>query len=308
MMARKGRHGQLRNSYHMSIPESQLERWSHQGAVTTAKQTHESVRKALEAYDDWPSDVQYKVCLQGSYKNDTNIRGDSDVDVVVQLNSAFFNNLTEDQRRWFGFKDASYEWQEFRRDVLKALRDYYGWERVGEGRKSLKVQTPYLPADVVVCLQYRKYPSYPHDVDEYVEGMKFYVPTENRWVVNYPKIHYDNGVTKNSASSTNGLYKPTVRLFKNARTYLVNRGDIPADLAPSYFLECLLYNVPDDKFGSDFQSTFCNVINWLLKADFSQFVCQNEQHPLFGNLPEQWSKDKVRRFLEAMVDLWNNWR
>jgi hypothetical protein len=297
----------------MPIPESQLERWSRQGAVTTAKQTHESIREVLEAYD-WPSDVQYEVYLQGSYKNDTNIRGDSDVDVVVQLNStfsfnsAFFENLPVNPKRQFGFRDASYGWEEFRSDVLMALRNYYGPGRVREGRKSLKVQTPYLPADVVVCLQYRNYPSYPRNVDDYVEGMKFYVPSENRWVVNYPKIHYDNGVTKNSRAGTNGWYKPTVRLFKNARTYLVDRGLISADLAPSYFLECLLYNVPNDKFGSNFQSTFCNVINWLLEADFSQFVCQNEQLPLFGNTPEQWSEDKARCFLEAMVELWKDWR
>jgi tRNA nucleotidyltransferase (CCA-adding enzyme) len=164
----------------MPIPESQLETWSRQGAVTTAKQTHESVRNALEAYD-WPSDVQYEVYLQGSYKNDTNIRGDSDVDVVVQLNSTFFHNLSEDQKRQFGFRDASYGWQEFRRDVLNGLRNYYGSERVREGRKSLKVQTPYLPADVVVCLQYRKYPDRPRSEDNFVEGMTFWVPSENRW-------------------------------------------------------------------------------------------------------------------------------
>jgi len=273
----------------------------------TAKQTHEYIRAALEAHD-WPIEVQYGVYLQGSYKNNTNIRGDSDVDVVVQLNSTFLDNLWQDQARRFGFEDASYGWQEFRSDVLRGLRNYYGWESVREGRKSLKVRTPHLPADVVVCLQYRKYPAHARDVDNYVEGMTFYVPSENRWVVNYPKIHYDNGVTKNSPSSTNGWYKPTVRLFKNARTYVADRGGISADLAPSYFLECLLYNVPNEKFGSDFQSTFCNAINWLLKADFSQFVCQNEQLRLFGNSPEQWSEDKARRFLEAMVDLWKNWR
>jgi hypothetical protein len=170
------------------------------------------------------------------------------------------------------------------------------------------VQTPYLPADVVVCLQYRKYPSYPQDVDEYVEGMKFYVPSENRWVVNYPKIHYDNGVTKNSRPGTNGWYKPTVRLFKNARTYLVDRGRISADLAPSYFLECLLYNVPNDRFGSSFQDTFCNVVSWLRNADLSCFICQNEQLLLFGNLPEQWSVEKARHFLQLMASLWDNWR
>jgi hypothetical protein len=256
--------------------------------------------------------VRYEVYLQGSYKNHTNIRGDSDVDVVVQLNStflinsAFFENLPVNPKRQFGFRDASYGWEEFRSDVLKALRNYYGPGRVREGRKSLKVQTSYLPADVVVSLQYRKYPDRPRSEADFIEGMAFWVPSESKWVINYPKLHYENGVKKNQ--DTNGWYKPTVRMFKNARTYLVDKGFIPADLAPSYFLECLLYNVPNDKFGSDFQSTFREVITWLLKADFSRFVCQNEQLPLFGSSPEQWSKDKARHFLQAIVELWNNWR
>ena len=289
----------------MPIPESQLETWSHQGAVTTAKQTHESIRVALKAYD-WPKEVRYEVYLQGSYKNDTNIRGDSDVDVVVQLNSTFFENLPVNLKRQFGFRDASYRWEEFRSDVLTALRNHYGPGRVREGRKSLKVQTPYLPADVVVSVQYHKYPEPPRSKDNFVEGMAFWVRSEGRWVINYPKIHYENGVKKND--KTNKRYKPTVRMFKNARTYLVDRGVIPADLAPSYFLECLLYNVPDDKFGPNLQSTFREVIVWLQKTDFGRFVCQNEQLLLFGSSPEQWSEDSADRFLEAMVTLWNDWR
>ena len=289
----------------MPIPESQLETWSRQGEVKTLKETHESVRNALRDYD-WPSHVQYEVYLQGSYKNDTNIRGSSDVDIVVQLNSTFRNNLSEDWKRHFGFTSATYRWEEFRSDTLEALRNYYGYWEVSEGKKTLKVKTPYLPADVVVCLQYRKYPDRPRSEDHFVEGMTFWVPSENRWVINYPKLHYENGVKKHQ--DTNERYKPTVRMFKNARTYLIERKVIPADLAPSYFLECLLYNVPKDKFSSNLQSTFCNVITWLWKADFSQFVCQNEQLSLFGNTPEQWSEDKARRFLEAMVNLWANWR
>jgi len=287
----------------MPIPESQLETWSKPGAAETAEKTHKSIRAALEAYN-WPSGVRYEVYLQGSYRNRTNIRGDSDVDVVVQLNSAFFENLPVNLRRQFGFRDASYGWEEFRSDVLKALRNYYGPGRVREGRKSLKVQTSYLPADVVVSLQYRKYPDRPRSEDDFVEGMTFWVPSESRWVINYPKLHYENGAKKNQ--NTNERYKPTVRMLKNARTYLVDRGVIPADLAPSYFLECLLYNVPGGKFGTNLQSTFREVITWLLKADFSRFVCQNEQLLLFGSSPEQWSEDRAYRFLEAMVELWND--
>jgi len=283
----------------MPIPESQLKRWSHQGATTTAKQTHESIRSALDRYE-WPRGKP-DVYLQGSYKNNTNIRGDSDVDVVVQLNSIFRHNEPGTQ---LGFPSASYTWQDFREDVKTALINYYGKSRVREGRKTLKVETSYLPADVVVCIQYRKYPPYPKSEDDYTEGMTFYVPSESRWVVNYPKLHYDNGAAKNQR--TNGWYKPTIRMFKNARTYLIERG-APQDLAPSYFLECLLYNVPDDKFGGTFQDTFYNVINWLLQADLSAFRCQNEQDQLFGGSPEQWSEDKAKRFLKYMVCLWNNW-
>jgi len=287
----------------MPIPEAQLERWSHQGAVTTAKQTHESIRNALNQYE-WPRGVNFEVYLQGSYKNDTNIRGDSDVDVVAQLNSTFSSNLTEDQKRAFGFTKAGYGWQEFRADVLEALRGYYSYSQVQEGRKSIKVTTPCLRADDDVCIQRREYAQPPRSHDNFVEGMTFYVPGEDRWVINYPKLHYDNGVKKHQA--TNSLYKPTVRLFKNARTYLIDRGD-PKDLAPSYFLECLIYNVPNVHYNGGFQDIFCNVVNWLLKADLDRLVCQNDQLKLFGTQPEQWSNDKAKRFLQSMVNLWKNW-
>ena len=288
----------------MPIPETQLKRWSHQGATTTAKKTHESIKLALDRYD-WPLN-NLKVYLQGSYKNSTNIRGDSDVDIVVQLNSVFRHNLTEEQKRRFGFVTADYTWEDFYADVERALLDYYGGSKVRRGKKTLKVATPYLPADVVVCIQYRKYPSNPRSEDDYIEGMTFYVPSESRWVINYPKLHYQNGVEKNKR--TGGWYKPSIRMFKNARTYLIDRGEIPKDLAPSYFLECLLYNVPDGKFGRSFKDTFYNIMNWLLQADLRRFLCQNEQLALFGNSPEQWSEDKAKLFLKYMVYLWNNWR
>lgn len=292
----------------MAIPEVQLETWSHQGAVATAKATHESIRTALSQYDGWPDGINYEVYLQGSYKNDTNIRGDSDVDVVVQLNSALRSNLTEEQTKHLGLTAASYRWQGFREDAMKALSNRFGWAKVQIGKKSLKVRTSYLPADAVVCIQYRRYRTLNHQ--DYIEGMTFYVPSENRWVINYPKLHYDNGVKKNAQYAANGWYKPAVRLFKNARTHLADHHAIPNDLAPSYFLECLLYNVPNEKFGASYQDTFCNVVHWLAaKVDFSQCICQNEQLKLFGNSPEQWSPTQAQQFIGELISLWlwNNW-
>jgi hypothetical protein len=138
-----------------------------------------------------------------------------------------------------------------------------------------------------------------------VEGIKFYTLYENRTVINYPKPHYDFGVSKNS--SANGRYKPSVRIFKNARTFLVNQGAIAVGLAPSYFLECLIYNVPDELFSSSYQETFIEALNWLNLADLNGFVCQNEQIPLFGSSPEQWSVSDAQELINELIYLWNHW-
>jgi hypothetical protein len=286
----------------MVIPESQFDTWSNQGAIATSMRTHESIRNALDDHD-WPVHINFEIYLQGSYKNDTNIRGDSDVDVVVQLKSAFYHNLTEEQCRGLGFGTSSYNWMEFQRDVVDALNDYYGVENVQPGNKAIKVDTAYLPADVVVCQEYRKYSTL--NINDFVEGMKFYVPNEARWVKNYPKIHYNNGVNKNSG--TNGWFKPTVRLFKNARTYMINQGQISDGLVPSYFLECLLYNVSSSNYGTNYQTTFCNIVNCLSAANLNTFICQNGQQNLLGDSPEQWSLSSATRFLSALINLWNTW-
>lgn len=288
----------------MGISESQLETWSHQGAVTTAKSTHESIRNALNSYA-WPDGISFEVYLQGSYKNDTNIRRDMDVDLVVQLNSTFYSNLSEEQKRYLGLSPDSYGWNDFRSDVLKALKDYYGSLIITEGNKSIKVKATSgrLPADVVVSTQYRKYRSL--NSHNYVEGMTFWTRNESRQVINYPKIHYDNGVKKHQ--NTNNQYKPTVRMFKNIRNYLEENYHISNSLAPSYFLECLLYNVPNDNFRGSYQDVFCNIVNWLSKANLESFVCQNEQLKLFGDAPEQWSIYNAKKFIQELIELWNNW-
>ncbi len=289
----------------MAIPESQLEIWSHQGAVTTAKLTADSIRNALNIYNYWPEGVDFEVYLQGSYKNDTNIRGDMDVDVVVQLSSTFYSNLSEDQKRILGIIPASYGWSNFRTDVLQALKNYYGQSQITEGNKSIKIRasTGRLPADVVVCCQYIKYRTVSNY--DYIEGMCFWTRNDNRQVINYPKLHYDNGVSKHQ--NTDDWYKRIVRMFKNIRNYLIDGYKIPENLVPSYFLECMLYNVPNDKFGPTYPDTFCNVVNWLNKVNLDNFVCQNEQLKLFGTTPEQWDTDKANTFIQNLSWLWNNW-
>ena len=285
----------------MPINESQLQSWANHGAVTLSKQTHESIRHALNT-SDWSQGATYDIYLQGSYKNDTNIRGDSDIDVVVELTSPFYSNLTDDEKRSVGLTPATYDWSKFVRDVLDRLTAYYGATQIKRGNKCINLAptTGRLPADIVVCAQYKYY------LNRRVaaEGITFWTHGNDQQIISYPKIHSDKCVQKNEA--TKGWFKRSVRMFKNARNYLVDQGVIDEKVAPSYLLECLIYGVPDNKFGGDFQNTYCNIINWLVEADYGSFTFPSLTQSLFGASDDQWSVDKAKRLLNQLVKLWTN--
>src|SRR5690348_9837241 len=78
----------------MGIPESQLETWSRQGSITQSSATYATVKRALEATDTKYAGKTYEVFLQGSYGNDTNIYAESDVDVVIRLDSVHYYDIT----------------------------------------------------------------------------------------------------------------------------------------------------------------------------------------------------------------------
>lgn len=297
----------------MPIPESQLETWSNQGAIATSKLTHEKIRDVIHSSSVWQG-KSFETYLQGSYKNSTNIRGDSDVDIVVQLNSTFYkdlSNLTEQEKKTYEsqYTTATYEWKDFKADLITVLEGHFGKSNVKVGNKSIKIlpSNGRLPADVVPCAQYRRYKKYTgmFNPSDYVEGMCFWTTKENRFIINYPKVHYDNGVVKNQ--SVNQLYKPVIRIFKNARTYMDERSIFDKKKAPGYFIEGLLYNSPNDKYKTTYNQSLYEILNWLHQAEIGNFLCQNEQTRLFGSTPEQWQPENARDFITALIKLWNDW-
>lgn len=292
----------------MPIPESQLGRWSHHGPQDASIKTHEAIRRVLEAYQ-WPSGMTYDFFLQGSYRNDTNISGDSDVDVMLELNSAFqysASSLSQYEQNLISssFSTSSHSWNDFRREALKALEQGFGKKFVGQGNKSIKLKAnrPRLAADIVVCMEHRTYTSQ----RSYVAGVTFQALQDKRWIVNYPKRHYDNGAEK--SKRTGDRYKRTVRMFKNARNHLEANHLISSSLAPSYFLECLLYNAPDSAFQSKFQETYCSIVNWMAQSNLSELMCQNRQQHLFGDSQGQWSTADAKTLINSLVTLWNDWK
>ncbi len=291
----------------MAIPESQLSRWSHHGPQEASIRTHQTIRSALEDYT-WPQGMTYNVFLQGSYRNDTNTRGDSDVDVVLELKSTFYydaTSLPEFDRGVLraSIPPATHSWNDFRCEALRALQDGFPWGSVVQGNKALKLKEnpPRLAADVVVCAEHRRYTS----PWEYVQGITFWALRDNYQVINYPRRHYKNGAAKSVC--TFDRYKRTVRMFKNARNFMESNGIINAELAPSYFIESLIYNAPDAAFQPGFQDTYYSIVKWMASTNLSGLVCQNCQQYLFGSSPEQWSVENAQAFANWLAALWDNW-
>ena len=154
----------------MAIPEQQLKTWSSLGAQARSKRTYDSIRNAL-ADHRWPAEMGFpKVYLKGSYRNHTNIAGDSDVDVVVESKSMFYTDLTAVELRLRGVPPPQSLWRDFRNEVFRALAVHYDSRLVRQGDKCIHVggAGDRLSADVVPCCEYRT------DRNGYAEGIAFW--------------------------------------------------------------------------------------------------------------------------------------
>lgn len=287
------------------ISEEQLVRWTQQGAITTAQRAHEKVRNAVDSIRWYvPKPIVY---LQGSYRNSTNIRGDSDVDVVVELTlqRGVFSTYNEQVQFFVHYKDL----------LLSAVRQEFPSAKPAAKCIKIPRTNQTVPADVVPAFTVVNTKGLSLFTPA---SMAFYVADENRWVVNYPKQHYNNGASKNTR--TGGLYKQTVRMFKNVLAY-------PGHDFPGYFVECLLYNVPDELFyagrcplgafirtETELRTRYQAILRWLTDCSFrlnnrsfDQFTCQNGQSYLFGNLPEQFPISLAEQAVMVWSAVWEYW-
>lgn len=295
----------------MAIPETQLDTWSRQGATASATALYERIRMALKN-DTALQGRKFDVFLQGSYRNSTNIHGDSDVDVVAMLTDTYmpeYGALDAYTRSAIegSSSSATYTLTDFRRDVSNAIRRAFPIHAITEGGKSIKIPrtSNNIPADVVPCLEYRLYlpPQTLLGDSSHVDGIWLWDVQRGHAVTSYPKQSYDNGVAKHGR--TNQWYKPTVRIFKNARGWMEDNGLIQSGTASSHAIECLLYNVPDQQFGSSYGDTVVNVVNWLNGADLTNFVCQNGIQGLFDS--GRWTQQHARAYIGALIQMWNQW-
>src|SRR3546814_21108151 len=85
------------------------------------------------------------------------------------------------------------------------------------------------------------------------------------------------------------------------RSRMVDDGLIKAGVAPSYYIEGLLYNVPNEKLTSSYQDCVVNVLNWYRQeAKKAELVCANEQYYLLRDSSHTcWPQANCDAFVEA---------
>lgn len=293
----------------MAHSESQLETWSHQGSKTQSAETYETIKRTLEDRNAPFASRSFEIFLQGSYGNDTNIYSDSDVDIVICLTSVYYTDLTNldtSQRSLYDslFTPASYSWRQFREEVLGWLKEKFG-KAVVDGNKAIFIPRSgsRRDADVLVCAEHRRYASYRVAYsNDYHTGVVFW-DKRGTEIVNFPKQHRENCTDKHQ--NTNFGFKPNVRVLKNYRNFMIESGRLIDGVAPSYFLEGLLWNMPLSLFEWTHQGTISNFVDWIGTTDPSQLTCANGLHWLVRDgRPNSWPAADFWSYVTAVRSDW----
>lgn len=152
---------------------------------------------------------------------------------------------TSRQRRICGPRRTSGRWNnpdDWREEVAAALRAGFGTGDV-ETDAEVALTVCEVPgsrpsADVVPSFLYHRYDSADRGYPQV--GSRVFKRSYG-YIDNFPNQQLTNGRTKDAATS--GRYKKYVRALKNAENHLASEGII--DELPSYFMECLVWNVPN---------------------------------------------------------------
>jgi hypothetical protein len=292
----------------MPISEKQLEVWSHIGSINQSSSTYNNVRDYLIAILPSFGIQNFTIFLQGSYANNTNIYAESDVDVIVQRNDCFYHDLerlSENERNAYAARYAPISSSiDHKSEILNILTKKFG-SLVSTGDKAINISSHscYRKVDVIPAYQYRNYYKFYNFSEGYDEGI-FFFRKDGSQIINYPKQHSQNLTKKHQA--TNGWLKPIIRIFKNLNARLIDNRMLLQGTAPSYFIEGLLYNVPNEYFKYSYQECLCNIMNWIQTAEWDKFICANEQYYLFQDgFSITWPKESCKKFMTSMIEFWN---
>jgi hypothetical protein len=177
---------------------------------------------------------------------------------------------------------------------------------VTRGKKAFDIRenTYRISADAVPCFEHRRYRK---DGNWTKPTGTAFVPDDGWRIVNWPDQNYNNGVTNNDA--TGGRFKDVVRILKRLRYKMCDEHIAAAAPIPSFLVECLVWNAPNNAFGhdtytSDVREVLANLFNDTIKLETCEEWGEiNELKYLFkGGTP--WTLAQAHAFIGAAWDYW----
>lgn len=246
----------------MNVSDERINIWAGAISETEEDKCQTAISQITDAIRDH---FGYGITIvkQGSHRNRTNIRADSDVDIAVVHDSYYFpdiqklsasDKLLHEQNS----TDAQYKFSQFKSDVHSVLQKKFGLISVERKNKCIRVKgnSTRINADVVPAYGHKRFYAY-NQIE--AQGIGF-VTDDSTWTTHsFPDQHYANGVSKNTA--TDRSYKAVVRILKNVRNELVAKNSILGDSMTSFFIESLVWNAPNPSFsGTNYRNIARDVI------------------------------------------------
>ena len=265
------------------------------------------VREAIKAHSAFKG-ANVSIYTKGSYPNNTNVRRDSDVDVAVELQDCFYYDykagVTAPQSSKIEPYSGSWTPKTWRAEVTAALVKHFGTDSIRGGKIAINISAvagSRPSADVVPSFLYHRYDD--ADKTDVKDGSCVFPSTGGDKVVNWPQQQLDNGRAKNK--TTGGRYKNYVRALKNAENTLAAKGKIHE--LPSYFMECLGFNVPDDilkkgDLDAGFRATLVNLWQRLKDGSAAEDMVEPNWMKWLFKGTQKWSTDDAKSLVLAT---WN---
>lgn len=286
--------------------ETTLAGWTAPSSATEQEKQERTERMIRQAVNSPAAMTQMSrsVYAKGSYPNNTNVRTDSDVDIAVQCHEVIY---WEEEAAGAHPHSPPYQgpWTPrlLRATVLNALQQGFPGDVDNSGSIAIKVRSSgsRVNADVTPCFDYR----YHFQYGGYRDGTRIFT-TSNQALENYPVQHLEKGRAKNVR--TLNKFKQAVRIFKRLENEMLDDGYHRE--VKSFFLECLVYNCPDNLF---IRSSWTSLVSGLLvhiweglqgdiepASSSGRWMLVNECEYLFPN--QDWTRRDGREFAYAA---WN---
>jgi len=284
-----------------------LSRWIKPSSDSEQDRQDRAQRMILDAINTHSpfSGASVSVYAKGSYANNTNVRLDSDVDIVVQCAEVLYYDYAQGVTppavalpSYGGIWTA----ERWRREVAAALIGAFGLSSIDpSGNVALTVaeKPGSRPStDVVPSFDYSLFWS--SDGSQLAKGSAVVPKNGGPKIVNWPEQQLDNGRAKNA--TTGRRYKNIVRALKNAENQLVADGQGPK---PSYLMECLVYNcsnatLANGSLDDAFRATLADLWQGLTSNAHHEWVEPNGIKYLF-RAGQKWTADDAK---EVIAGTW----